>query len=210
MGRKTKLCRECGTANPLDATTCSNCGATFNADEKSDVGGSGKSGAQKAGIGCLVLFGLIFVIGLFSSPDENVASESSVDTEIPAMDELEVSGPVADPSMPDENSADVLTGPQRNAARSAQSYLDMTGFSRLGLIEQLSSDAGEGYNEADAIAAVDSLNVDWNEQAVRSARQYLDMMGFSCSGLIEQLSSSAGERYTTSEARYGAEQAGAC
>jgi hypothetical protein len=103
-----------------------------------------------------------------------------------------------------------LFGPQANAARSAKQYLNMAGFSRRGLIEQLSADAGNGYNVTDATAAVDSLTVDWNEQAVRSAKQYLDMTGFSCSGLIEQLSSDAGSKYTTAQARYGAEQSGAC
>jgi hypothetical protein len=105
---------------------------------------------------------------------------------------------------------EVLTGPQRNAVRSAKQYLSMTGFSRDGLIEQLSSDAGEGYSVLDATVAVDSLDVDWNENAVRSAKQYLDMTGFSCKGLIEQLSSSAGEKYTVEQATYGAHQAGAC
>lgn len=103
-----------------------------------------------------------------------------------------------------------LTGPQKNAVRSAKQYLDISGFSRGGLIEQLSSDAGEGYAKADAIVAVDSLNVDWNKQAERSAKQYLDMMGFSCKGLIEQLSSSAGDRYTKEQAKHGARAAGAC
>jgi hypothetical protein len=103
-----------------------------------------------------------------------------------------------------------LTGPQSNAVRSAKQYLSMQGFSRNGLIQQLSSDAGEGYKIADATIAVDSLNVDWNQQAVKSARQYLNMQGFSCKGLIQQLSSSAGDRYTTSQATYGAKQAGAC
>jgi hypothetical protein len=103
-----------------------------------------------------------------------------------------------------------LTGPQKNAVRSANNYLSMTGFSRDGLIEQLSSPYGEGYDRADAIAAVDSLSVDWNVQAKRSAEQYLAMMGFSCNGLIEQLSSDAGEKYTQSQAAYGAQQAGAC
>ena len=103
-----------------------------------------------------------------------------------------------------------LTGPQRNAARSASSYLSMTGFSRNGLIDQLSSDAGEGYSVADATAAVDSLGVDWNENAARSAKEYLDMTGFSCKGLIEQLSSSAGSQYTVEQATYGARAAGAC
>lgn len=103
-----------------------------------------------------------------------------------------------------------LTGPQKNAVRSAKQYLSMTGFSRAGLIEQLSSDAGEGYDKKDATVAVDSLNADWNKQAERSAKQYLDMMGFSCKGLIQQLSSSAGERYTKEQATHGAKAAGAC
>lgn len=107
-------------------------------------------------------------------------------------------------------SAQNLTAPQSNAVRSANSYLNMTGFSRRGLIQQLSSSYGDGYSEADATAAVNSLSVDWNMQAVRSAKQYLSMTGFSCSGLIEQLSSDAGDKYTRSEATYGAKQAGAC
>lgn len=110
----------------------------------------------------------------------------------------------AEPEMP------TMTGPQKNAVRSAQQYLSFTGFSREGLIQQLSSSYGDGYETADATVAVDSLNVDWNEQAVKSAKQYLDMSGFSCDGLIEQLSSSAGDKYTVSQATYGAKQAGAC
>lgn len=107
-------------------------------------------------------------------------------------------------------SAQSLTGPQRNAVRSAEAYLSFTPFSRNGLIDQLSSSAGEGFDIADATVAVDSLYVDWDAQAVRSAEQYLEMMGFSCKGLIDQLSSSAGEQYTKSQATYGAQQAGAC
>ena len=100
--------------------------------------------------------------------------------------------------------------PQKNAVRSAKQYLSFQGFSRDGLINQLSSDAGDGYKESDATVAVDSLNVDWNKQAERSAKQYLDMMGFSCKGLIEQLSSSAGDHYTKDQATHGARAAGAC
>lgn len=109
-----------------------------------------------------------------------------------------------------ESPADGLTGAQKNAARSAKNYLSFSGFSRDGLIQQLSSDAGDGYAVADATAAVDSLNVDWNEQAVKSAKNYLNIMGFSCKGLIQQLSSKAGDKYTTAQATYGAKQAGAC
>ena len=109
-----------------------------------------------------------------------------------------------------EEAASYLSAPQSNAVRSAEQYLAMAGFSREGLIEQLSSDAGDGYFISDATAAVDSLTVDWNENAARSAKQYLDMSGFSCSGLIEQLSSDAGDKYTVAQAKYGARQAGAC
>jgi len=107
-------------------------------------------------------------------------------------------------------SAQDLTGPQKNAVRSANNYLNMAGFSRSGLIEQLSSPYGDEYDVDDATAAVDSLSVDWNEQAVRSATQYLQLSGFSCRGLIEQLSSEYGSKYTNSQATYGAQQAGAC
>jgi len=107
-------------------------------------------------------------------------------------------------------SAQSLSGPQKNAVRSASNYLSISGFSRDGLINQLSSSYGDGYSAVDARAAVDSLSVSWNEQAVRSAQQYLSMMGFSCSGLIKQLSSDAGDKYTVSQATYGAQQSGAC
>ena len=106
--------------------------------------------------------------------------------------------------------AQSLTGPQNNAVRSAEKYLSIAGFSRSGLIRQLSSDAGDGYDISDATVALDSLNIDWNKEAVRSAKQYLSISGFSCKGLINQLSSSTGDGYTPSQATYGAQQAGAC
>lgn len=107
-------------------------------------------------------------------------------------------------------SAQDLTGPQKNAVRSANNYLSFAGFSRLGLIEQLSSPAGDDYDVGDATVAVDSLSIDWKEQAVRSAKNYLSFSGFSCRGLVEQLSSDAGDKYTKIQATYGAQQAGAC
>lgn len=118
--------------------------------------------------------------------------------------------PADDISINEESDGESLTSSQNNAARSGKQYLSMTGFLRDGLIQQLSSDAGDGYSVSDATAAVDSLDVDWNENAARSAKQYLEMTGFSCNGLIEQLSSSAGSDYTVEQATYGAREAGAC
>ena len=103
-----------------------------------------------------------------------------------------------------------LTASQKNAVRSAENYISFSGFSRQGLIDQLSSEYGDQYPVEDATIAVDSLNIDYNEQAKRSAETYLDMSGFSCQGLIDQLSSDAGDKYTPEQARSGAEAAGAC
>ena len=103
-----------------------------------------------------------------------------------------------------------LTAAQRNAVRSANSYLQLSGFSRQGLIDQLSSEFGDKYSVGDATVAVDSLSTDWNAQAARSAVSYLELSGFSCQGLIDQLSSEFGDKYTVEQATYGATQAGIC
>ena len=111
----------------------------------------------------------------------------------------------AAPSTPTQQ----LTVSQQQALESAKSYLAMgSGFSRAGLIEQLSSKAGEGFPKADAVWAVDHLDVDWNQQAVLSAKNYLEMGGFSRASLIEQLSSSAGEGFTRAQAEYAANKVG--
>jgi len=96
--------------------------------------------------------------------------------------------------------AEELTSPQKNAIKSAESYLSFSGFSRNGLIDQLSSDAGDGYDLDDAKIAVDSLVVNWTEQAMRSAEQYLSFSGFSRLGLIDQLSSDAGSKFELNDA----------
>lgn len=106
--------------------------------------------------------------------------------------------------------ANNLTEPQINAVRSAKQYLRVQGFSRKGLIQQLSSNAGSGYSVSTATIAVDSMNINWDKEAERSAKQYLNIQGFSCKGLIQQLSSNAGDGYTVNQAYYGAQKAGAC
>ena len=50
----------------------------------------------------------------------------------------------------------------RRALESAESYLAMSGFSKQGLYEQLSSAAGEGFTQAEAQYAVDQVGADWN------------------------------------------------
>ncbi|WP_433731834.1 Ltp family lipoprotein [Actinoplanes sp. CA-051413] len=94
---------------------------------------------------------------------------------------------------------------QQNAVRSAKRYLQTAAFSRKGLIEQLSSDAGDGYSSEAATLAVDSLDIDYDEQAAKSAQNYLRMSGFSRKGLIEQLEY---EGFTHSQAVHGVDEAG--
>ena len=54
-----------------------------------------------------------------------------------------------------------LSFEEKNARRAAESYLDFMPFSRKGLIEQLQF---EGYSKDVCINAVDSMEIDWNEQ----------------------------------------------
>lgn len=164
-----------------------------------------KSGSgRKIGIGCLVILAILVGLAMLGS---TVGPEGgSTATKASALDASDIP---SDGAASDDEIAG-LTSAQRNAVRSAERYLDISGFSRKGLISQLSSEAGDGYSVADATAAVDRMAIDWNENAARSAKQYLDMSGFSCDGLIEQLSSSAGDGYTTEQAAFGARKAGAC
>lgn len=142
-----------------------------------------------------------------ASVDTAVVNESS---EAPADTSKETAqtDPVTPVTESEEDSG--LTNAQKNAARSAESYLEFSGFSRQGLIDQLSSEYGDKFAVADATAAVDSLDVDWKLEAVESAKSYLELQGFSCQGLIEQLSSEFGDKYTLEEATYGATEVGAC
>jgi hypothetical protein len=91
---------------------------------------------------------------------------------------------------------------QSNATEKAESYLSWTHFSRSGLIDQLEF---EGFTASEATTAVDSLGIDWNEQAAGSAESYMNTSSFSRSGLIDQLEF---EGFTTAQAQYGADSVG--
>ena len=103
----------------------------------------------------------------------------------------------------EENKASNLTLSQQNALKSAKSYIEFSNFSKNGLIGQLEY---EKYPHEDAVLAVESISVDWNEQAVGSAKSYISTSGFSYEGLIGQLEY---EEYTHEQAVYGADNCGA-
>jgi hypothetical protein len=97
-----------------------------------------------------------------------------------------------------------LTPGQRNAQAKAYEYLVyLGGFSHQGLIDQV---VFEGYSVGDATVGVDSLNVDWYDQAVKSALDYLACCSpWSHQGLIDQL---LYEKFTLAQATWGVTRVG--
>jgi hypothetical protein len=90
----------------------------------------------------------------------------------------------------------------KRALESAESYLETSGFSKQGLYEQLSSEYGAGFTQAEAQYAVDHVDVDWKKEAVESARSYLDTMPMSRNDLLDQLTSEYGAGFTYEQALY--------
>lgn len=73
---------------------------------------------------------------------------------------------------------------QKNALRSAESYLAISAFSHSKLIQQLEY---EGYSSEEATYAADRCGANWCEQAAKSAEAYLKISAFSKDRLIQQL-----------------------
>jgi hypothetical protein len=97
-----------------------------------------------------------------------------------------------------------MTIAQQQAVDAAEGYLSMgEGFSQQGLLNQLTSSAGNGFSNSDAEFAVNYLNPNWDQQAVDAAKGYLSIgQGFSQQGLLQQLTSSAGSGFTEAQAEY--------
>ncbi len=91
---------------------------------------------------------------------------------------------------------------QKNAVRSAKSYLDYSAFSHDGLVAQL--EYGQ-FSHADAVYGADNSGANWNEQAAKSAKSYMEYSAFSRGSLIEQLKYG---KFTQVQAEYGANAVG--
>jgi hypothetical protein len=169
----------------------------------------------------LIAFGGVMLIGAISIIANGGSTSSSPQPDHGSAAAVNPSG-FANPTPNADNSAPANPAPsevvpttqaptvaQQQALISAQSYLsDGQGFSKAGLLDQLTSSAGEGFSMADAKWAIRHAHPDWNAQAVESAKGYLKMGGFSRASLIDQLSSSAGEGFTLAQATYAANQVG--
>jgi Host cell surface-exposed lipoprotein len=91
---------------------------------------------------------------------------------------------------------------QENALSSGQAYIDMSGFSREGLIKQLKF---EGFSKADAAFAAGHVDVSWRKEAAESAEAYMDTSSFSAEGLRQQLEF---EGFTAGQANYALDAVG--
>lgn len=165
------------------------------------------------GITLIAVGAIVILGGLFGpDPDDTPATSQGADIaqpETPEPETGEPETPQATPAPEDiqeeaapEQPGEQLTVGQRNALRSAESYLRFSAFSRTGLIGQLEF---EGYDTDDATFAVDFLDADWNKQAELKAESYLEFSSFSRSGLIDQLMF---EGFTRQEAESGVTQVG--
>jgi hypothetical protein len=143
----------------------------------------------------------LYVVVTFAHEDFDSVTAAVVEanrvtaTPTPKPTEPPTAEPTEEPEDPE------LTTAQRNAIDKALDYLNYTSFSRISLIRQLEF---EGFKRADAKFAVDSLDVDWREQAYLKAVDYLDYTSFSLKGLINQLEF---EGFTAKRAKYGATKA---
>lgn len=177
---------------------------------------------------CLVLFVLMLVMGAIAGGTKSDKEASPVTTSArnkastPKQPETTTENrptsttspettttsapPTTPPTTADPYAGETLS--QKNARKSAARYLEFAGFSRLGLIDQLESEYGEGFSHQDAVYGVDSLNADWNAQAVRVAESYLEFEPFSRQGLIEQLSSEYGSQFTYDQAVFAVNTVG--
>ena len=162
------------------------------------------SKTKKIVVGVVGLFVLLGTIGAIADSGSKkadstgaAAAASGAPVETVEVQTTANPAPAPEPSTPAE------TPGQKNARESAEQYLQTQAFSRAGLVKQLSSQYGEGFSKADAIYAVNHIDVDWNEQAAKAAKDYLANQPFSRAGLIHQLESPYGDGFTHAQAVYG-------
>lgn len=153
---------------------------------------------KRRGIGIAAIVGGVAAAGLIVTGIAVSGNNEPADAEdVPAATAPAVTGPDApDVARPE------LTTSQEQAKIGAATYLQITAFSRTGLIAQLEY---EGFSTADATFGVDAAKANWNSQAAKAAQNYLDTMSFSRSGLIDQL---IHDGFTPEQAAHGADVVG--
>ncbi len=163
---------------------------------------------SKIQVTAFALASLLALAGCAASSTGTATEPTGAAPSAPAADAPSETPATEPAEAPSEPEAPALTVAQEQAVKSAESYLEMSGFSEKGLIDQLTSDYGEGFSKKDAVFAVAYLHPNWNAEAVESAKSYMEMGGFSRKGLIDQLSSAYGEKFTQAQATHAANAVG--
>lgn len=88
------------------------------------------------------------------------------------------------------------------ALKSAQTYSDTMHISKQGIYDQLTSDAGDKFDDASAQYAVDHVKADWNKNALKAAESYQKDQNMSPEAIRDQLTSDAGDKFTQDQADY--------
>lgn len=154
----------------------------------------------------LGIFAVFIIVGACSSMGDGDKSTKTSETPTTSASAMETTGaPKADAATEPKKETPKADAPkatreQKNALRSAKTYLDsMGGFSEQGLRNQLEFE----QFPADAIDyAIANCGADWNEQAVKAAKTYEKTgMGMSDDGLVNQLI--VGDNFTPEQAQYG-------
>lgn len=162
-----------------------------------------------------IVLGLLLIGSLMPSSDDDTdktQDKSASKQEQTVTEESKDETAEVDKSASEESKdeMDSWSAEQKNCYKAAQQYISFMPFSKQGLIDQLSSDAGNKYPVDVAEFAVSKLEergeVDWDEQCEKAAQDYLDSMAFSKDQLVEQLSSDAGSKFTQEQAERAVEK----
>lgn len=138
----------------------------------------------------------------YSDDDSDSESEeSSEETSSEESDSSDESSSDESDSSEDESNEKV-SAEYRAALKSAEYYSNNMRMSKVGIYDQLVSDAGDKFTSDAAQYAVDHVNADWKKNALKSAKSYQQDMNLSTEAIRDQLTSDAGEKFTQEEADY--------
>ncbi|MDD3174347.1 MAG: Ltp family lipoprotein [Herbinix sp.] len=142
---------------------------------------------------------LFFAVAVSGSGDQSGKTDTvNTPTDTPAA----TSNTAEQKQSTPEPAQQTETVSQKNAVNKAKSYLDLTGFSRDGLVAQLEYDK---FSNADAFYGADNAGADWSVEAEQKAKSYMEFSSFSRQGLIDQL---VYEKFTIEQATHGADSVG--
>ena len=138
--------------------------------------------------------GVLSSLNRGTSLSEDVSSVDSSDLVADESDASSVAVSKVDIGSETEN--------QKLARQNARNYHDSSWLSRVAMIDLIVAD---GFSIADAIHGVDSLRLDWSEEAVGMADMAIAADWFSRQGLVDHL---VFQGFTENEASYAADAIG--